>query len=73
MTDLNLTGQATSASQIQTRITQFKSAIDLRKDVWNRMSDTKKKAWVQSGKDPIMTIAWQIYRYLRDNFFKGEN
>jgi hypothetical protein len=69
MADLNLTGQATSAGQIQTRITQLRNAMELRKEVWNRLPIAKKKAWITSGKDPIMTLAWQIYRYLRDNFF----
>lgn len=72
MADLNLTGQSTIAGQVQTRITQLRSAMELRKDVWNRMSVEKKKAWITSGKDPIMTLAWTIYRYLRDNFFGQE-
>jgi len=69
MTDLNLTGQSTSAGQIQTRINQLKTAMDLRLAVWNKLSDEKKKKWVTSGKDPIMTLAWNVYKYLRDNFF----
>ena len=72
MADLNLTGQAVSAGQIQTRITQLRSAMDLRKEVWNRLPVAKKKAWITSGRDPIMTLAWQVYRYLRDNFFTQE-
>lgn len=70
--DLNLTGQATSAGQIQTRVTQLRNAMELRKEVWSRLPVAKKKAWIASGKDPIMTLAWQVYRYLRDNFFTQE-
>jgi hypothetical protein len=73
MADLTLTGQATSAGQIQTRITQLRNAMELRKDVWTRMSLEKKRAWVTSGKDPIMSLAWTVYRYLRDNFFREED
>jgi hypothetical protein len=47
--------------------------MDQRKPIWDRMSDAKKRAWVTSGKDPIMTLAWKIYRYLRDNFFQVED
>lgn len=72
MAELNLTGQATSAEQIQTRVTQLRNAMELRKEIWNRMPIEKKKAWIASGKDPIMTLAWQVYRYLRDNFFDRE-
>jgi hypothetical protein len=67
--DLNLTGQATSAGQIQTRINQLKTAMDQRLPLWQRMPDDKKKLWITSGKDPIMTLAWNTYKYLRDNFF----
>ena len=72
MATLNLTDQATLASAVQTRINQFRNAMELRKEVWMRLSKEKKVAWIKSGKDPIMTLAWQIYRYLRDNFFDQE-
>lgn len=72
MAELNLTGQATSAGQIQTRITQLRNAMDLRLPIWQKLPVAKKKAWITSGKDPIMTLAWNTYRYLRDNFFGSE-
>ena len=72
MADLVLTGQATSTGQIQTRITQLRNSMDLRKEIWDRLPVEKKKKWITSGKDPIMTLAWQVYRYLRDNFFGQE-
>lgn len=72
MSELNLTGQATSAGQIQTRINQLKAAMDLRLPIWTKLPVEKKKAWVSSGRDPIMTLAWNVYRYLRDNFFGVE-
>lgn len=72
MAELNLTGQAVSAGQIQTRINQLKDAMNLRLPVWQKLSVEKKQAWIVSGKDPIMTLAWQVYRYLRDNFFGVE-
>lgn len=73
MADLNLTNQSTQAGTIQARINTLKSLMDQRKPIWDRMSDAKKRAWVTSGKDPIMTLAWKIYRYLRDNFFQVED
>ena len=72
MAELNLTGQATSAGQIQTRVNQLKTAMDLRLPIWNKLPVAKKKQWIASGKDPIMTLAWNVYKYLRDNFF-GED
>ena len=72
MADLNLTGQGTLASQVQTRINSMKQSMDLRKPIWDRLTDEKKRAWVRSGKDPLMSLAWDTYRYLRDNFFLRE-
>ena len=69
MTDLNLTGQTTLASAIQTRVSQLKTAMDDRLPVWRKLPDAKKKKWVTSEKDDIMTLSWNIYKYLRDNFF----
>jgi len=46
--------------------------MELRKQIWDRISFEKKKQWIVSDKDPIMTLAWQTYRYLRDNFFLDE-
>jgi hypothetical protein len=46
--------------------------MDLRKEIWDRLPLAKKKAWITSGKDPLMTLAWKIFRYLRDNFFGDE-
>jgi hypothetical protein len=70
--DLNLTGQSVITNQIQQRIVQLRTEMDKRLEVWNRLPTEKKKAWVTSGKDPLMTLSWQIYRYLRDNFFNQE-
>lgn len=72
MADLNLTDQAALAATIQTRIVQLRDAMELRKPIWQRMSYAKKKAWITGGRDPIMTLAWNTYRYLRDNFFTQE-
>ena len=69
MTDLNLSNQQTAVNTIQPYITALKARMDNRKAVWDKLSDEKKIKWVKSGKDPIMTLAWNVYRYLRDNFF----
>ena len=72
MTDLNLSDQSTLASAIQTRVSQLKTAMDDRLPMWNKLPDEKKKKWVTSDKDDIMTLSWNIYKYLRDNFFDSE-
>ena len=72
MADLTLTGQGTSAGQIQTRVAQLKTAMDLRKPFWDRMPIEKKRAWIASNKDPIMSLAWDVFKYLNNNFFRNE-
>ncbi len=67
----NLIGQQTIADNLAPKIQNLKTQMDARKTVWEKCSRPKKKAWVQSGKDPIMTLAWQIYKYL-SWFFKDE-
>lgn len=72
MTTLNLTGQQAAYNLIAPRIQQLKNAMDLRKIVWDKLPNNKKIAWIQSDKDPIMGLAWSVYKYLRNNFFGGE-
>lgn len=66
---MNLTNQSNYASQIQSKIQTLKEQMDLRLPIWNRLSYEKKKTWILNGNDPLMTLAWNIYKYLRDNFF----
>ena len=72
MTSLNLPGQQAAYNLMAPKIQQLKDAMDLRKGVWDKLPNDKKIAWVQSGKDPIMGLAWSVYKYLRNNFFGSE-
>lgn len=69
--NLNLSGQTTLRNQIGPRIQDLKTAMDLRLTIWKKLPFEKRRAWVLSGKDPIMTLAFDVYRYLRDNFATG--
>lgn len=69
MTTLNLSNQAVAATAIKNRTDDLKALMDARLAVWKKLPDAKKKAWITSGKDPVMTLAWGSYKYLRDNFF----
>lgn len=69
--NLNLTGQQDIRSQVAPKLLQMKNAMDLRKALWDRLPLAKKRRWIQLAptKDPVMDIAWDVYRYLRNNFF----
>lgn len=72
MSQLNLTGQQDVHNLIAPKIQELKNVMDARKNIWNKLPIEKKKKWVISGKDPIMNIAWNVYKYLRNNFFGEE-
>lgn len=72
MSQLNLTGQETTKKQIAPKIQRLTSEMDLRRPIWDKLPNAKKIEWIQSGKDPIMSLAWDVYKYLRNNFFGGE-
>jgi len=72
MAILNLSDQTTLRNTIAPKIQFLKTAMNARKVIWDKLSPEKKKKWVTSGKDPIMSLAWSVYRYLRDNFFDAE-
>lgn len=72
MTKLNLSVQQGAYNMIAPKIQQLRGTMELRKEVWDKLPVTKKIAWIQSGKDPIMGLAWTVYKYLRNNFFGSE-
>lgn len=69
MAILSLTGQTIASAEITPKLVQLKNLMDQRKIIWDKISDEKKRAWVLSEKDPIMDIAWDVFRYLNNNFF----
>lgn len=71
MTILNLTGQAGAASEINPKIIQLKALMTDRKTLWDKLPPSKKKIWIQNSqtKDPIMFLAWSVYKWLHNNFF----
>lgn len=70
MPTLNLTGQQAAMDTINPKLAQFRNLLEARKDVWQRATLAKKRAWVKSANDPVIDKAWDTYRYLRDNFFQ---
>lgn len=40
-----------------------------RKEVWDRLDNVKRRHWIVSDEDPIMSLAWLIYSWLDSNFF----
>lgn len=72
MTLLDLIGQEDLKDIIWPKVLQLKDAMDLRLPIWQKLPPEKKIAWVLSDNDPIMGIAWTIYKYLRNNFFGPE-
>ena len=71
MTEIRLINQQAYADNIAPKVQALKTQMDARIDVWQRVSIEKKKQWVKSDKDPIMALSWDMYKYLRDNFFEG--
>lgn len=69
---LDLTGQAAHAADIQTRIVKLNARLTEREAVFQRLPEAKQRAWVASGRDPILSLAWIVYRRLH-RFFDGVN
>ena len=71
MAKLILNSQAIIAGTIGTKVNSLKTVLNSRKAIWGKISPEKKVKWIKSGKDPIMTLAFNIYQYL-DGFFGSE-
>lgn len=73
MTTFNLTGQKTAANKYQTQLEAIKVELLKRKTVWDRMPIEKKRAWIKGGSDPLFTLGFETYEFLRLNFFGAED
>jgi len=69
MANIKFTGQDIESSSIQPKLLKLKTLMDERKEIWHKISFDKRKVWVTSNADPIMDIAWDVYKYLDTNFF----
>lgn len=78
---MNLSNQQDYTDQIRPRLAVLKREMDLRKTLWDKLLPDKRKKWVQKAGqekpngdkfDPILDLSWDMYRYLRDNFFGEE-
>lgn len=69
MATLNLTGQQLEYQDIAPKLLKLKNLMDLRKVIWARLPPEKRKLWVTNDKDPIMSVAWDVFKYLENNFF----
>ena len=69
MAELNLTDQLAEKDAIQPKVNKLSQLMNQRKPFWDKASLEQRKKWVTSDKDPIMSLAWLIYKYLNDNFF----
>lgn len=69
MAILELTGQSLERDDIAPKLLKLKNLMNQRKIIWDKLPIEKKKAWVASGQDPIMQLAWDVFNYIRGNFF----
>ena len=69
MAVLTLSNQKTAKSTIAPKLLTLKQELDKRMEVWQKIPPEKKRAWIKSDKDPIMSLAWDLYKYLDRNFF----
>jgi len=69
--NVNLSGQGIERDQIAPKLLRLKQLMVERKAIWDRLSDEKRQLWLDraAAKDPIMDLAWDVYRYLHKNFF----
>ena len=69
MANLNLNGQQATVNTIRPYINALKTRLDQRKEIWDKLDVKKRRKWIAGGKDPIITLAYSIYKYLHRNFF----
>ena len=68
MANLTIVDQEAYKETILPKMLLLKQQLDLRSEIWAKVSMEKKRKWITSDKDPIMTLAFQMGQYFKDNF-----
>ena len=68
MANLTLIDQEAYKDNILPKMLLLKQQLDLRSPIWAKVSTEKKRKWITSDKDPLMTLAFQMGQYFKDNF-----
>ena len=66
--NLNLTLQSSLRSQFAPVLLQLKEQMDMRSEIWNKLSLAQKKKYIKSGKDKVLDLYLQIIKHAIDNF-----
>lgn len=76
MTTLNLTAQGIDRNEILPHVLNLWLSMQDRKPIWDKISPEKRSVWVNKSvdndKDPIMALAFDIYKKLNNQFFGPE-
>lgn len=65
MANLNLTGQTAKADQLRPILIQWRTELEKRYAVWQRLSPAKRRQWIQAAqeKDPLFDLFVSIVQY----------
>jgi len=66
MADLTLISQATLKTDVEPKLTQLKTDLEKRKELFLKCDAKKRKLWLD--KDPVLKMAWEQYKMLKDFF-----
>ena len=71
--ELKLTSQKSVTDAIKPKLADMKMALDSRAEVWTKIPREAKLKWIKSGKDPLMTQAWETHKGLKAFFGEVDN
>lgn len=71
MAELNLTGQEDLVDDIWDMLIVLNQAMltSGRKEIWQKIDFEKRKTWINSDKDPVMNMLYNLYKKLYKNYF----
>lgn len=72
MATFNFTNQQDFVDTLLPYLQTLKTEMNNRRTLWDKIKFEKKKAWIQSEKDPVINLAWGMYKDLNDFFTGGK-
>ncbi len=70
---MNLTNQDKKSKDLKPYIKQLTDELDARSALWNKLPPKKRKKIIKDDKDPVIKLAYKLYKDLKAFFDDAES
>ena len=69
MAEIDLKNRGSDKTDIEPKLQKLKNRLNDIEPLWKKLSPKKRKKILEDNVDPILSLAYSIYKYLEKKFF----